>query len=210
MKKILVTMILSLITTVSFADGHTSGKFNASGMGAWEVNAMNAGKGDMAITYDGIAGLTDEAPDSIFHKSTMHCIGGLTLQAGKFTDETGMCRFDLIDGESVYMKYQGEGTGGKGGTGTFIIMKGVGQVAVSRTGSGPGKPLADLIYNLAVLPVIIDIKECMDQRGWVFPVLPQVHAFPRFFHFLCHSFVYHHSAEGTGQFEPFLTVWSPW
>ena len=42
MKKILVTIILSLITTVSFADGHTSGKFNASGMGAWEVNAMNA------------------------------------------------------------------------------------------------------------------------------------------------------------------------
>ena len=111
MKKILVTMILSLITTLSFADGHTSGKFNASGMGAWEVNVMNAGKGDMAITYDGIAGLTDETPDSIFHKSTMHCIGGLTLQAGKFTDETGMCRFDLIDGESVYMKYQGEGTG---------------------------------------------------------------------------------------------------
>ena len=111
MKKILLTIILSLITTVSFADGHTSGKFNASGMGAWEINAMNAGKGDMAITYDGIAGLTDETPGSIFHKSTMHCIGGLTLQAGKFIDETGMCRFDLIDGESVYMKYEGKGTG---------------------------------------------------------------------------------------------------
>ena len=47
----------------------------------------------------------------------------LTLQAGKFTDETGMCRFDLIDGESVYMKYQGEGTGGSGGTGTFDNYK---------------------------------------------------------------------------------------
>ena len=135
MKKILVTIILSLITTVSFADGHTSGKFNASGMGAWEVNAMNAGKGDMAITYDGIAGLTDETPDSIFHKSTMHCIGGLTLQAGKFTDETGMCRFDLIDGESVYMKYQGEGTGGSGGTGTFTIIKGTGKYE-NITGTG--------------------------------------------------------------------------
>ena len=28
MKKILVTIILSLITAISFADGHTSGKFN--------------------------------------------------------------------------------------------------------------------------------------------------------------------------------------
>jgi len=101
MKIIITTIILTLFSSLSFADGHTSGKFNASGMGAWEVNAMNAGKGDMAITYDGIAGLADDTPDSIFHKSTMHCIGGLTLQAGKFTDETGMCRFDLIDGESV-------------------------------------------------------------------------------------------------------------
>jgi hypothetical protein len=31
------------MSTASFADGHTSGKFNASGMGAWEVNAMDAG-----------------------------------------------------------------------------------------------------------------------------------------------------------------------
>ena len=41
MKKIIVTIIFSLITTVSFADGHTSGKFNASGMGAWKVNAVS-------------------------------------------------------------------------------------------------------------------------------------------------------------------------
>ena len=83
------------MSTVSFADGHTSGKFNASGMGAWEVNAMDAGQGDMAITYDGIAGLTDETPDSIFNKSTMHCIGGLTLQAGSNLQMKLVC-VDLI------------------------------------------------------------------------------------------------------------------
>ena len=38
-----------------------------------------------------------------------------------------MCRFDLFDGESVYMKYVGEGTGGVGGTGTFEIIKGTGK-----------------------------------------------------------------------------------
>ena len=65
----------------------------------------------------------------------MHCIGGLTLQAGKFTDETGMCRFDLIDGESVFMKYEGEGTGGSGGTGTFAIIKGTGKYE-NITGTG--------------------------------------------------------------------------
>jgi len=135
MKIILTTIILTLFSSLSFADGHTSGKFNTSGTGAWKINAMDAGKGDMAITYDGIAGLTDKTPDSIFNKSTMHCIGGLTLQAGKFTDETGMCRFDLIDGESIYMKYQGEGTGGSGGTGTFAIIKGTGKYE-NITGTG--------------------------------------------------------------------------
>jgi hypothetical protein len=65
----------------------------------------------------------------------MHCIGGLTLQAGKFTDETGMCRFDLFDGESVFMKYVGKGSGGVGGTGTFEIVKGTGKYA-KITGNG--------------------------------------------------------------------------
>jgi hypothetical protein len=82
-------------------------------------------QGDMAITYDGIAGLTDETPDSIFNKSTMHCIGGLTLQAGKFTDETGMCRFDLFDGESVYHEVCGQKDQvDVGGTGTFDNRQG--------------------------------------------------------------------------------------
>ena len=127
MKKIIAAIRFSLMSTVSFADGLTSGKFNASGMGAWEVNAMDAGQGDMAITYDGIAGLSDETPDSIFHKSTMHCIGGLTLQAGKFADETGMCRFDLFDGESVFIKYTGKGTTGVDGSGAFVFVRGTGK-----------------------------------------------------------------------------------
>ena len=50
MKKILITLIFSTISTLAFAN---SGKFNASGMGSWEMNIMNAGNGNMAITYDG-------------------------------------------------------------------------------------------------------------------------------------------------------------
>ena len=127
MKKIIFTILISIFTTSVFAE--TSGKFQASGMGAWEVNAMDGGNGNMSITYDGIAGMADVNPDSIFHKSTMHCIGGLTLQAGKFEDETGMCRFDLFDGESVFINYKGKGTGGVGGSGDFIIIGGTGKYA---------------------------------------------------------------------------------
>ena len=57
MKKILITLIFSTISTLAFAN---SGKFNASGMGSWEMNIMNAGNGNMAITYDGNAGLADK------------------------------------------------------------------------------------------------------------------------------------------------------
>ena len=124
MKKIILTFILTLISTSSYAN---SGKFNASGMGSWEVNVMNAGNGNMAITYDGNAGLTDKEPDSIFDKSTMNCVGGLTLVAGKFDDETGMCTFYLLDGEKVFINYKGKGTGGVGGSGDFVIVGGTGK-----------------------------------------------------------------------------------
>ena len=124
MKKTILTLIISLITTYSLAE---TGKFNASGAGSWAVNVMDGGNGNMSITYDGNAGLMDKEPGSIFDKSTMHCIGGLTLVAGKFDDETGMCTFYLMDGEKVFINYKGKGTGGQGGTGTFIIVGGTGK-----------------------------------------------------------------------------------
>ena len=102
MKKLLILCVFTLFNTYSFAE---TGKFNASGMGSWEVNVMDAGNGNMSITYDGNAGLSDKEDGSIFDKSTMHCIGGLTLTAGKFDDETGMCTFYLSDGEKDVADY---------------------------------------------------------------------------------------------------------
>jgi len=65
----------------------------------------------------------------------MHCIGGLTLTAGKFDDETGMCTFYLNDGEKVFINYKGKGTGGVGGSGDFIIIGGTGKYEnISGTG----------------------------------------------------------------------------
>ena len=132
MKKIIITLTFTIISTMALAN---SGKFNASGMGSWEMNIMNAGNGNMAITYDGNAGLTDKEPNSIFDKSTMNCVGGLTLVSGKFDDETGMCTFYLADGEKIFMNYKGKGTGGQGGSGTFKIIGGTGKYEnISGTG----------------------------------------------------------------------------
>ena len=38
-----------------------------------------------------------------------------------------MCRFDLFDGESVFIKYDGTGTTGVDGSGTFIFVRGTGK-----------------------------------------------------------------------------------
>ena len=48
MKKTILTLIISLLTTYSLAE---TGKFNASGAGSWAMNVMNAGNGNMSITY---------------------------------------------------------------------------------------------------------------------------------------------------------------
>ena len=131
MKKILFLIIFLMISNYSLAE---SGKFNAAGAGSWSLNAMDAGNGNMSITYDGNAGLSDKE-GSIFDKSTMHCIGGLTLVAGKFDDETGMCTFYLMDGEKVFINYKGKGTGGQGGSGDFVIVGGTGKYeTISGTG----------------------------------------------------------------------------
>ena len=52
----------------------------------------------------------------------------LTLTAGKFDDETGMCTFYLNDGEKVFINYKGKGTGGVGGSGDFVIIGGTGNM----------------------------------------------------------------------------------
>ena len=132
MKKIIITLTFTIISTMAFAN---SGKFNASGMGSWEMNIMNAGNGNMAITYDGNAGLADKEPNSIFDKSTMNCVVVLRLVSGIFDDETGMCTFYLADGEKIFMNYKGKGTGGQGGSGTFKIIGGTGKYEkISGTG----------------------------------------------------------------------------
>ena len=124
MRKLFFVIMFLTISNYSLAE---TGKFNAAGAGSWSLNTMDAGNGNMSITYDGNAGLMDKVSGSIFDKSTMHCIGGLTLVAGKFDDETGMCTFYLMDGEKVYMNYKGKGTCGRGGSVSFVIIGGTGK-----------------------------------------------------------------------------------
>ena len=74
MKKIIILTFFTLFTSNLLAE---TGKFNASGMGSWEMNVMNAGNGNMSITYDGNAGLSDKENGSIL--SSRHRVHFFTL-----------------------------------------------------------------------------------------------------------------------------------
>ena len=49
MKKILVVLGFLFVNFGAYADGH-SGKIHLEGFGAWSLNVMNAGNGNLSIT----------------------------------------------------------------------------------------------------------------------------------------------------------------
>ena len=54
MKNLFLILVSFLFTnTTSYADGH-SGKFSLEGFGAWSLNIMNVGNGNLSVTYDGV------------------------------------------------------------------------------------------------------------------------------------------------------------
>ena len=109
-------------------------KFIALEAGLWALKIITVGNGNRIITYDVIVGFSDKE-ESILFKSPMNCIGELTLVAGKFDDETGMCTFYVMDGEKVFINYKGKGTGGQCGSGEFVIGGGTGKYEkISGTG----------------------------------------------------------------------------
>ena len=53
MKIILIMLSFVFINASVYADGH-SGKIHLEGFGAWSLNVMDAGNGNLSITYDGL------------------------------------------------------------------------------------------------------------------------------------------------------------
>ncbi len=53
---------------------------------------------------------------------------------------------------------------------SWFEIQGTPGVALSSTGSGPGRPLADLLYNVAMLPVLTKVEDYLHQQELVFSV----------------------------------------
>ena len=59
----------------------------------------------------------------------------------------------------------------------WYLLQGHPRIACTKTGSGPGGPLADLMYNLAMLPAIREIDNQMVFDGRTFSFHPQASVF---------------------------------
>ena len=134
MKKILVIFGFLFINFGAYADGH-SGKIHLEGFGAWSLNVMNAGNGNLSITYDGLYSGVALNGTKFGNNSSVQCLGGLTASKGKFNDESGICKFLFANGDTAFTKYKGSGAIGKSGSGTFEFIGGTGKYK-SISGSG--------------------------------------------------------------------------
>ncbi len=134
MKIILVILSFLFVNFNTNADGH-SGKIDLEGFGAWSLNVMNAGNGNLSITYDGLFSGIAMNGTKFGNNSSVQCVGGLTTSKGKFNDETGICKFLFPNGDTAFTKYIGSGEAGKSGSGTFEFIGGTGKYK-SISGSG--------------------------------------------------------------------------
>jgi hypothetical protein len=135
MKKIIIILSFLFVNFSTYADGH-SGKIHLEGFGAWSLNVMNAGNGNLSITYDGLYSGVAMKGTQFGNNSSVQCVGGLTTSKGKFNDETGICKFLFADGDTAFTKYTGSGEVGKNGLSTFEFIGGTGKYkSISGTGT---------------------------------------------------------------------------
>ena len=126
MKIILFILSFLFINLSTYADGH-SGKIHLEGFGAWSLNIMNAGNGNLSVTYDGLYSGVAMNGTEFGNNSSVQCLGGLTASKGKFNDESGICKFLFANGDTAFTKYKGSGEIGKNGSGTFEFIGGTGK-----------------------------------------------------------------------------------
>ena len=128
MKIILVLFSFLFVNFSTYADGH-SGKIHLEGFGAWSVNVINAGNGNLSVTYDGLFSGVAMNGTKFGNNSSVQCVGGLTTSKGRYDDETGICKYLFSNGDTAFTKYKGSGTFEFiGGTGKYKSISGSGTV----------------------------------------------------------------------------------
>ena len=104
MRKIILTLVFTLMSTISFADGH-SGKISLAGFFVGDAKAIVDEKGNvMTFTYEGQSGVNAIEGTSFGDNSSHHCIGAGSIP-GKGC-EMGHCKVMFINGATAIIYYE--------------------------------------------------------------------------------------------------------
>jgi len=122
MKKIIATIILSIMSTVSLADDH-SGKIDLEGFFQADAKFLFDDKGIGTYVYDGMGGLKAMRGSSFGDSSSGYCVGAGSIP-GKGV-ELGHCKIMFLDGDTAMIFY--EIPLGKPMDGTFTCISGTGK-----------------------------------------------------------------------------------
>ena len=126
-RTILVALLMTMFSSATFADEASSGKFALEGFFAGTANFLDAGNGNLTVTYDGVMGVKAIEGNTFGDNSTWHCAGALTALGGTFDNEIGICKLQFADGDTAFMTYVGSGALGKPASGTGHFIGGTGK-----------------------------------------------------------------------------------
>ena len=70
--KILIALLMMEFSSTAFAGDDSSGKISIEGFFAGTLSMLDAGKGNLAITYDGVMGLKATDGTTFADRATWH------------------------------------------------------------------------------------------------------------------------------------------
>ena len=126
-RKILIVLLMTMLSLSVFAGDESSGKISIEGIFAGTLSMLDAGKGNLAVAYDGVMGLKAIDGTTFGDRATWHCVGALTALGGKFDNEHGICKWQFPDGDTAFSTYEGGGALGKEASGKWHFIGGTGK-----------------------------------------------------------------------------------
>lgn len=105
-------------------EGNSSGTQIQSGA----IQVVPLGKDRARLAYD-VSGARVGEPSDILHNASIRCVGALTVVAGSFDDESGVCILTRPDGDQVFSSFKGAGKAGAQAKGTYKYTGGTGKFA---------------------------------------------------------------------------------
>ena len=102
-------------------------EFGLDGVFTAKVEAINAGNGNILVRYDGLFVGRSVTTDKFGDDASFHCLGQYLTEAGKFDNDTALCKILFSDGDTAFLSFKSAGVPGGGAKGAFKFVGGTGR-----------------------------------------------------------------------------------